>query len=124
MLIRREITADQAMTAMRNGEFGSDIIGAGRFVAVVLTQGWCSQWHYLNAGFARLEAAGEPAQYDIHLFTLVYDEEEYFFEFLRFKETVFGNDIIPYIRYYRDGVFVDDSNYVSPVGLIERLAAR
>jgi hypothetical protein len=41
--------------------------------------------------------------------------------FMEFKENHFGNLEIPYIRYYRDGVFVRDSNFVTLQGFLARL---
>ena len=123
MLIRKEITPEQARYAMDSGEFGSDIIQAGPNVAVVMTQGWCSQWHFLETGLRQMERDERPADKNIHVFTLVYDQVDYFEEFLTFKERSLGNMLVPYVRYYRDGKLIDQSNYVSPLGFIDRFGA-
>jgi len=74
-------------------------------VAVILTQSWCPQWHAMKSSVANFSGA------DIWL--LEYDLTDYFDTFRRFKEQELGNDQIPYVRYYADGVLVAESNAVS-----------
>jgi hypothetical protein len=47
------------------------------------------------------------------VFVLVYDAVDYFDRFRRFKEDVYGNHQVPYVRYYSDGRLVNETNYVS-----------
>jgi hypothetical protein len=42
------INKDQAMAAIRDGEFGDDIIRSADGVAVILTQSWCPQWQSMK----------------------------------------------------------------------------
>ena len=44
MLNRHVITKEQALNAIKNGEFGSEIISSGEKVAVVMSQDWCPYW--------------------------------------------------------------------------------
>ncbi len=99
------ITKEQAMAAAENGEFGDDIIRSADRVAVILTQSWCSQWNAMKKFVADFSGA--------EIFCLEYDLTDYFDIFLEFKENTLGNDQVPYIRYYRGGVLVAESNAVS-----------
>jgi len=89
------------------GEFGDDIIASKPCVAVILTQSWCPQWQGMKS---EIDAIDDP---DIDVWLFVYDRSPLFDFFLEFKENVLQNDEIPYIRYYKDGIFVRDSNVVS-----------
>ncbi len=99
------IMKDQALDAITNGEFGNDIIGTSEKVAVILTQSWCPQWYAMKLFAADFSGA--------EIYFLEYDRTNFFDEFRRFKEQVLGNDQIPYVRYYSDGVLIAESNYVS-----------
>ena len=56
-----------------------------------------------------LDGLDEPG---ITVYAVVYDRLENFTDVMVFKETVFGNDLIPYVRYYRDGRLVAETNAV------------
>ncbi len=105
---------------MRDGEFGSEVVGKGDHVAVLLTQGWCPQWRYFESQIRTMIDNGEPADRDIHLFEFVYDQVDFFHDFMRFKEKTFGNFSVPYIRYYNNGRLSDQSNYVTTQGFLGR----
>ena len=112
MLKRRELTESEARAAMENGEFSAEVIAAGPRVALILTQSWCPQWPAMQKWMRGLQKDGKPADYDIIVFEFVYDNAGITREFTWFKEHVLGNSLIPYVRYYRDGALVDQSNYV------------
>jgi|GEM_PF-4706185 len=60
-------------------------------VDVILTNNWCPQWHAMQnylAGFAMAE-----------VFYFEYDRCGHVDEFRKFKERIWGNDQIPYVRY-------------------------
>lgn len=103
------IKVDHAKYCIKNQEFPSEIINSKPRVAVVLTQSWCPQWHVMSLYLKKLE---DP-ELDIWLF--MYDQSSIFTDFMRFKESVLGNDQIPYIRYYRNGVLVAESNLAEPL---------
>ena len=114
MITIREMSPAQAAEATRAGEFGSSVREASPNVAVVLTQDWCGQWAALERSLRELaENPREEVTPEVTVFVLVYNLQPYFTEFLRFKEEVFGNDAIPYVRYYRQGRLIGQSNYVS-----------
>ena len=104
----KPIVRDQALACITNREFGIDILGSDTNVAVVLTQSWCPQWQAMKSFLANFEGVG--------IYFLEYDLTDYCDRFRRFKETVFGNDQIPYIRYYRDGRLTGVTNAVSEDG--------
>jgi len=111
-VIRRcRLSREQAQAAMRQGEFDPGVRGASPWVAVVLTQDWCGQWAAMD-GYLEEMVARRP-ELELVVFQLEYNRVDYFQEFLRFKEDVLGNPLIPYVRYYRDGRLVGRSNYVS-----------
>jgi hypothetical protein len=110
----KEITREQAFHAINTGEFDNDVIASEKKVAVILTQDWCPKWHSMRAWVHTLEG-------DFSLFELIYNQVEYFDEFRKFKESKWKNGIIPYIRYYRDGKFVHETNNVSREEFLKNL---
>jgi len=113
-LIRiQELTDSQARHAMRSGEFGSDVTGRARRVAVVLTQGWCPQWKTMRRWLGDLAERDPNTDPDVWVFELEYDGKDYFDEFLRTKEELWRNRLVPYLRYYADGRLVGETNSVS-----------
>jgi len=99
-----KMTVQQAKDAMENGEFGKDLVEASDKVAVILTQSWCPQWKEMREYAHYIDGAA--------LFYLEYDKTDFFDEFRAFKEETLGNDQIPYVRYYRGGRLVAQSNFV------------
>lgn len=103
------ISDEQAMETINTGEFAEEIIASKPSVAVILTQSWCPQWQSMKS---EIEEIDDP-ELDFDVWLFIYDRSSVFDEFLTFKENVLQNDEVPYIRYYKDGVFVRDSNAVS-----------
>jgi hypothetical protein len=64
---------------------------------------------------------GENAAPEIAFLYAEYDLEPWFESFMAFKEDSFGNREVPYVRYYREGVFSGESNYLSADGFTTRL---
>ena len=114
MIERKSLTRAQAEQAMQNGEFGPDVVAAGPNVAVLLSQDWCSQYAALNRAINDLAAKPDPGHPAVIVFELLYNRVDYFEAFMRFKETRWRNYEVPYVRYYRDGKLVGESNYVGP----------
>lgn len=109
----KQITKEQALTAIKNGEFDTDIKYSAEKVAVILTQSWCPQWHAMKQFAADFS--------DAEIYSVEYDRTDYFDEFRQFKEKVLGNDQIPYVRYYSGGVLIAESNAVSEATFRQRL---
>ena len=114
MIILKRLTAEQVHTTIARGEFDQDVIAPERNVAVVMTQSWCGQWLFMRLWIDKeARAAAGDGQPVIDVFVLEYDREPFFAEFLAFKEQRFGNTYVPYIRFYRNGRLVQETNYVS-----------
>lgn len=114
----RRLTEEQCRDAIRDGEFGPDILNAASAVAVILTQHWCPQWRWMRAYLENLPETDRE-----RIFYVEYDKEPFFEEFLAFKEDRLGNREIPYVRFYRDGNHTDTSNFVSKDIFLRRLRA-
>lgn len=113
MIILKKLTEEQIRAAMARGEFADDVIPPKRNVAVLMTQSWCGQWLIMQHWLAKEARKGaDHDSLEIDLFVLEYDQEPHFAEFLAFKEQVFGNTYVPYLRFYRDGRLVKESNYL------------
>ena len=108
MIRKYDLTEEQISKTLIHNEFGDDIIRSCKNVAVIMSQGWCPQWMMVSRW---LDCLSEEA--DINIFITVYDRENYYETFMHFKETIFGNRQVPYIRYYIDGALVKETNYTS-----------
>lgn len=100
-----EITDVQAEYIIDKKEIPAEIINAGEKVAVVLTQNWCPQWVAMKMWLPRVDD-------DIKIFYQCYNVKAYSYKLMKVKESIFGNDLIPYVRYYRNGKLTKESNYV------------
>ena len=96
---------------MRDGDFGEDVRKGRRYVAVILTQDWCPQWPAMQRWMANLTDKGKPEDMEIDVYDIEYNRISFADEFMRFKETVLGNQLIPYVRYYVDGELVNETNF-------------
>lgn len=115
MIRRHEVSKDQAMHAISNGEFGSDILDKEN-VIVIMTQDWCSQWIDMKSWIYGLET-----DMDIDIYELVYNKTDYGKSFMEFKERVLGNSLIPYLRIYKNGRLAGETNYTGRQKLMELL---
>ena len=103
----KNLSEEQVMIAIHNGEFGPDVIQSDKHVAVIMTQNWCSQWAEMkNWIYAHADAPG------LALYLLIYDASPHFKEFLEHKEQRWRNALIPYIRFYKNGKLAAETNYV------------
>lgn len=102
-----EITDNQATFIIENNEIPKELIDSSEKVAVVLTQDWCPQWLFMSRWLKKSEEKGVKTYY------ISYNKKTYFNDFMNAKERAFGNDLVPYVRYYNRGILVDESNYVS-----------
>lgn len=88
-----------------HGEFPETITGHSEKVVVIMTQDWCSQWAAMK------EYLPEFAE-NVSIFVLEYNRHTQFARILDFKENTFGNQAVPYLRFYAQGVLVSESNYL------------
>lgn len=108
MVNRYVITREQALYAIENGEFGSDMLLSAGTVIAIMSQDWCPQWHDMRSWIYNLQT-----DEDIDIYELIYNKVDYFDEFRQFKENVWKNHEIPYLRYYKNGKLLSETNYVN-----------
>jgi hypothetical protein len=101
------LTEAQCRHAMSSGEFPPEVTAAAPIVVIVLTQSWCPQWTMLRAMLQ-----GLPEDSGRAFFQVEYDLVPWFEDFMAFKERVLGNDLVPYLRYYRNGSLFKTSNWL------------
>ena len=116
-MLRRLSEAD-CRAAIREGDFLPGVAGAAPRVAVVLTQSWCPQW-----GWMRSYLESVPEEPGVAVFYVEYDREPFFEDFMAFKEDVFGNREVPYVRYYREGRLSRESNFIDRGGFLRLLSS-
>ena len=79
-----------------------------------MTQDWCPQWKRMKEWVSEL-----PGDTNIKFYEIIYNKEDYFNDFRGFKENIFKNGLIPYVRYYVNGELKGESNYVSEEGFMK-----
>jgi hypothetical protein len=105
-----KLSREACLAAIRDGDF-KEAPKAAPAVALILTQSWCPQW-----GWMRSYLGAMPESEECAIFWVEYDNEVFFEEFMTFKEDVFGNREVPYVRYYREGRLVGESNFIDQKG--------
>ena len=114
----KKLTESECRAAIAAGDFSAEVRGAAPTVALILTQSWCHQWRSMSGYLDEVERlAGDRAE----IRYVEYDREPFFDDFLTFKEDVFGNREVPYVRYYRDGALVAETNFTSKQGFLAKL---
>ncbi len=108
MIRNTSITKDQSLSAIKNGEFGRDVISSQNIVIVIMTQDWCPQWIDMKSWVYSIQT-----DKNIDIYELVYNKTDYFYAFKNFKETRWKNFNIPYIRFYKNGSMYKQTNYIS-----------
>ena len=101
-----DLTDDECLMMMEEREVPESVRSRAPRVAVVLTQSWCPDWALMRGYLRKLEEPG------LLVLSVEYDRRPFFRDFMRFKEEVFANSQVPYVRYYRDGRLVATSNLV------------
>lgn len=107
---RIPLTHEDAHQILSEGSIPDRILCSAPGVAVILTQSWCPQWRAMDE-YLDHWARKEPLE-DVHVYHLEYDQLPFFSRFLSWKEDTFKNYDIPYVRFYRNGVFVGEANYL------------
>ncbi len=101
------LTPEHIEYTIDQGDFPPEVLESKTRVAVVMTQDWCPQWGYMKDYLPGIEDA------DLDIYVTLYNTEAYGDAFMEFKEDVFENALIPYVRYYVNGQFKKASNFVS-----------
>jgi hypothetical protein len=102
------LTNEQVLEAIQKHEFSNDVISSKAKVVVIMTQDWCPEWKSMKKWMSSLEE-----QRDLNIYEFIYNKSDYFDDFLKMKETVWKNNLIPYLRYYSNGRLIHESNYVT-----------
>ena len=105
-----------AQYAIKNNEFPEEIISSNDNVAIILTQSWCPQWFALKHYISKINLK------NLDVYVFVYDNSPIFAQFMNFKEQIFNNFEIPYIRYYKRGKFMGDSNYINKTKFLKKVS--
>jgi len=113
-----KLTEAECRFAITYGDFSEEIRNAAPSVAIILTQSWCPQWVFMKSYLAEAEKKFPDT---LQIRFLEYDRESFFQDFLYFKEEVFQNREVPYVRYYQNGILKAESNYTSKQGLLTKL---
>lgn len=100
-----EITDSQASKIIESRDIPKELINSADKVAIVMTQDWCPQWLFMNRWLKKAEG--------VKTYYIAYNKKPYFYDFMSVKEQVFGNNLVPYVRYYKNGELIDESNFVS-----------
>lgn len=116
MINKIEITKKQALNAIETGEFGNDILLSKDIVVVIMTQNWCPQWIYMKNWIY-----GVKIEREINVYELVYNKTDFFHEFMDFKENKWRNYDVPYLRFYKGGRLIKESNYINKEEFIKAL---
>lgn len=116
----RTLTETEARYAIAHGEFAEEIRNSAPSVAVILTQSWCPQWRFMKAYLPKVDT-NLNTEGKVHIYYLEYDLEDWYEEFLFFKENTFQNREVPYVRYYHSGRLTGESNFIADRGFISKL---
>lgn len=105
---RKKLSEDQVLEVIQTGEFSPDIIASNNKVVIILTQDWCTDWKNMREWLDSLEDIS-----DMDICEVIYNKSEHYQNCLDLKENKWKNSLIPYLRYYQNGVLVKESNYVT-----------
>lgn len=119
MITRIELSEKDIYATITAGELPERIrTSAPRFV-LVATQDWCPKWRLMERWLTadqsdQSDQSGDSSGIpDVTLAVIIYNNTPYHREFMQHKESVWGNALVPYLRFYHDGVFSGDANRLS-----------
>ncbi len=104
---QENMTSEQALYAVKNGEFSDEIKASYKKVVAVLTQDWCPQWGKMKSWIYDLSK-----ELDFDLYVFEYNKSDIHNEFMVFKESKWNNDQIPYVRFYKEVNLIEETNYI------------
>ncbi len=99
-----------------NKDIPDSIKNKSENVIAIFTQDWCGDWHRVQN---ELEKNKDINDIDIDVFICVYNQSALHEPFMNFKESVWNNDLIPYLRFYKNGNFIKDSNIIAFFKILE-----
>ena len=119
MITRITLSDEQARDAISSGGFSAGITESSEAVALILTQSWCPQWTFMKMSLKGLGAGKDDL--DLTIYTYEYDRSPLFNDFMNFKESVYRNWEVPYVRLYKKGKFIGESNAMPAGRMLEKL---
>lgn len=109
MLTFNAINDNEVKYIIDNKELPDSIKNSSDNVLAIFTQDWCGDWKGLKR---ELDANEKNSGADIAIFICMYNQSSMYEPFMKFKETIWQNELIPYLRYYKKGNFIKDSNHL------------
>lgn len=106
MLTFYNMSDEEMLETAQTKEMPASLLAKSKNVIAIFTQDWCPDWHRTERDFKSKEKYSE----DILVCIAIYNTSKYSEEVMTFKENVWKNGLIPYIRCYKEGKFVRDSN--------------
>lgn len=101
------ITKEQALQMISEKAISKELCNNSEFTVFAFTQAWCPQWSAMQSYFNDIISEYSTCT----IYTLEYDKEPFFLEFMNFKEKILGNSLVPYMMYYKNGKMVNESNF-------------
>ncbi len=119
-MVKIEELNEEKTLSLIQGEGGlQELSESAKYVALILTQDWCPQWHAMEKYLAII--AKEYKDHDIALYWVSYNHLDSFKTIMAYKESEWKNDEVPYVRYYKEKKLIGESNYVSRFSFCENL---
>ena len=87
----------QCLETISNHEMPAGVVWSNSKVAVIFTQSWCVDWVVMQSYTRKIDIA------DVSMYYVEYDKEPFYEKMKTYKEVVFKNSNVPYVRCYRDG---------------------
>lgn len=119
MLTFKHIDEKEMQIILDTQEVSDNIKKASENVLAIFTQDWCTDWQSLERD---LNSNEKTDSIDLTVFICKYNESPLYEPFMNFKENTWKNEFIPYLRYYKNGNFVKDSNHLPFQRLIKAFA--
>ncbi|MCG8569515.1 MAG: thioredoxin family protein [Spirochaetes bacterium] len=116
-----DINIEEIKKAIEHREFDQVLLQSHKQLVLILTQSWCSQWHYMEQWINELLKEDEPDLKNVKIMKYVYDQSPLFSDFLDLKEDQWNNRAIPYLRFYRNGKIITECNYIPKDRFLEIL---
>lgn len=109
MLTFKEIDDKEMQNIIDTKEVSENIKNASENVLAIFTQDWCGDWKGLER---ELNNNKDNSNIDITIFICMYNQSSLYETFMNFKESIWQNELIPYLRYYKNGNFIKDTNHL------------
>lgn len=102
------LTEDELMQTIKEGEFPTSLLVKTEKTVIMMSQSWCPQFLIMRSMIKNL-----PQNQDLTVYLTVYDKKSYGKKVQKFKEDIFNNHLIPYLRFYKNGALYKETNYIS-----------